>query len=103
MCSAILALLIWGIDKRGRKNQAITFFLVFGVNPLILYVLSELLFIPLSILPLGGYSISHWTYHSILFPVLGAKLASLAWGLCVIGIVWYCGFTLYKKKVFISL
>ena len=103
MCSVILALLIWGIDKRGYKNSAITFFLVFGVNPLILYVLSELLFMPLSILPLGDYTISHWTYHSFLFPMFGAKLASLVWGLCVVGLVWYCGLTLYKKKIFISL
>ena len=103
MCSALLALLIWAIDKHGHKNRLTTFFLVFGVNPLVLYVLSDLLFIPFDVLPVGGHSIVHWAYHSVLFPLLGAKLASLAWGLCIVSLVWSFGYAMYKKRVFISL
>ncbi len=101
--SLLLALLTWGIDKHGHRDASLRFFEVFGVNPLALYVLADVMLIPLSILPLvGGTTIQHVVY-GFMEPWLGAKAAALAWAVAFVGINWCLGYYLYKKHIYIKL
>ncbi len=101
--SLLLALLTWVIDKRQHRDASLRFVHVFGVNPLALYVLSDLLLIPLSMLPLvGGESFQSVAYGAM-EPWLGAKAASLAWAVVYVLINWCFGYYLFKKKIYIKL
>jgi predicted acyltransferase len=99
-----LALFTIGIDKKGnQQNKTVTFFRVFGVNPLALYVISDLLLIPLSILPIvNGSTIQQVTYDAF-SAILPLKAASLAWAILYLLINWAIGYWMYKKKIYIKL
>ena len=102
--SLILAFLTWLIDKRGCKGRTTEFFRVFGVNPLALYVLADLLLIPLTMLHTGsGMTVHRLVCDDFLFTFLPAKVASLCWAILYVLINWLVGLWLYKKKIFIKL
>ncbi len=108
LASLLLALLIWIIDVRQRRSWC-TFFEVFGVNPLFLYVLSDILAI------LGGAIV--WTdgsgattslagafYSRVLCAVIPApQAASLAFALIFVSICWLAGLPLYNRKIYIKI
>ena len=99
-----LALLTIGIDKKGnQQSKIVTFFQVFGVNPLALYVISDLLLIPLSILPICGGSTIQQVIYGALSGILPLKAASLAWAIIYVLINWTIGYWMYKKKIYIKL
>lgn len=109
----LLALLTWLIDKRGTDNtngsnlrtcRATGFFHVFGVNPLALYVLSDLLLIPYSMLPLfGGKTLQQLLYNDVFSAFLPAAWASLLWALICVLTCWLVGLWMFKKKIYIKL
>jgi predicted acyltransferase len=103
LASLLLALLTWLIDKKKRQNKLIDFFHVFGVNPLALFVLSELLIIPFGIILFGGSSIRAMIYTPVLLPIFGTKAASLVWASICTCFSWYVGYILFKKKIYIKL
>jgi predicted acyltransferase len=76
---------------------------VFGVNPLALYVISDLLLIPLSILPICGGSTIQQVIYGALSGILPLKAASLAWAIIYVLINWAIGYWMYKKKIYIKL
>src|SRR3712207_6278871 len=103
LASTLLALLSWVIDKRHYQGRITHFFRVFGVNPLALYVLADILLIPFTIIPLFGKSLQDSLVTDVMEPLLGTQAASLAWALLFVLSVWACGYYLYKKKIFIKL
>lgn len=103
LASSTLAILIWCIDKKGYVNKATRFFEAFGVNPLALYVLSDLLLLPISIIPICGSTLQKLSYKDIWQPLFGAKGGSLAFALIYVLICWCVGYILYKKKIYIKL
>lgn len=108
LASSLLALLIWIIDIKGNKDWC-TFFRVYGVNPLFLFVLSGVLSIVLGVVkvPFDGAtaSVHNAIYKGALMPLCmgDATLASLLYALLMVGIVWLAGLWLYKKKIYIKL
>lgn len=106
MASALLALLIWIIDVKGRKKWS-RFFESFGINPLFMYVLAAFLSIILSNIHLSyaekTISVKSFLYNIVLQPVLGDYPASLAFALLFVGVCWSIGFILYKKNIFIKI
>ena len=75
-----------------------TFFHVFGVNALALYVSSELLAILL-----GNIGVSEWVYNGIHALIPAMKWASLAYALYFVLLNFAIGYILYRKKIFIKL
>lgn len=108
LAASLLALLIWIIDIKDHKSWC-TFFRVYGVNPLFLFVLSGVLSIVLSVVkvPFEGATASVHVaiYRGWLMPMcLGdATLASLFYALLMVIVVWLVGLWLYKKKIYIKL
>lgn len=100
----ILALLTWLIDKRGCQGRLTGFFHVFGVNPLALYIFSDLLLIPYCMLPLfGDRTLQQLFYHDVFSPIMPLAWASLAWALLFVLTCWAIGLWMFKKKIYIKL
>jgi predicted acyltransferase len=97
LASLLQALLMYVIDIQQKKGW-ITFFHVFGVNALALYVSSELLAILL-----GNYGVSETVYgwiHAVIPPL---KPASLVYALYFVLLNFALGYILYRKKIYIKL
>ena len=100
----LLALLTWAIDKHHYTGTATKFFDVFGVNPLALYVLSDLLLIPVSMLPLfGGHTLHQLLYNNVLTAFLPVPWASVTYAVLYVLLNWVVGYYLWKKKIYIKL
>lgn len=105
--SSMLALMIWLIDKKGCRGRVTTFFEVFGINPLFLYVLSEVLVFVFGIIPVHVgpdiLNIRNCSYIYLFQPLFGDKGGSLAYALLYVLLNWGIGYILYKKKIYIKL
>ena len=101
-----LAMLLLSLIIKAEKRSPSLFgegwggapFLVFGMNPLFLYVLSELMAIVF-----GHFGISEWLFNSIHSVVSAPKWASLCYALTFVFINWLVGYILYRKKIFIKI
>jgi predicted acyltransferase len=105
--SLFLGILLWIIDINGYSKWAGPF-LVFGINPLFLYVFSEVLAITLGFelvhLANGGNtSVSHWIYSTFFLPVAGQKLGSLMYAIVFAAVCWFAGWMLYRRRIIIKL
>lgn len=104
--SLLLALLIWIIDIKHKKNWSV-FFESFGVNPLFIYAVAALLSILLGNIKftyLGELvSVKGFIYSQWLSPVFGDYFGSLVFALFFVTINWFIGHILYKKKIYIKL
>lgn len=97
LASLLLALLIWIIDIKKKAGWTM-FFESFGVNPLYLFVQSDVLAIVLGVL---GYSAAGYMY--VFRPVFGDYGGSLAWALFFVLLNWVPGYFLYRKKIYIKI
>lgn len=95
--SLLQAFLMYVIDIQ-KKSGWTTFFHVFGVNALALYVSSELLAILL-----GHLGISGWVYDGLHAVIAPDKWASLAYALYFVLLNFAIGYILYRKKIYIKL
>ena len=104
----ILALLIWIIDLKGYSKWT-SFFVVFGMNPLVIFALSGLYAKSISRFihitegdgtVINGYT---WLYQHVFEPLTSdPKVSSLLFALTHIVFFWLIGLILYKKKIFIK-
>lgn len=106
MASGLLALLIWIIDVKGHKKWSV-FFEAFGVNPLFLYVLSDVLAILMGSISFpaaeGSVSISGFLYGQVFTPLFGLTGGSFAYSVFFILLNWIFAYRLYKRKIYIKL
>jgi len=106
LASSFLALLIWIIDVKGYKKWS-RFFEAFGINPLFMYVVAAILSILLGSIHFtyNGEAISlhGFAYKVLLQPVFGDYPASVIFAILFVCLVWVCGYTLYKKKIYIKI
>jgi len=105
--SLFLGILLWIIDIKGYAKWTMPF-RVFGMNPLFIYVLSELLaitfLIKISQTSAGEpISISNWVYSSFFLPLAGTFNGSLLYALIFTFVCWLAGWILFYKKIFIRL
>ena len=103
MGSSFLALLVWIIDIKGWSR----FFESFGVNPLFIYVLADILAILFAMIPMTyagePTSLHGYIYSALLQPVFGDKGGSLIFALLFVLLNWAIGYILYKKKIYIKI
>jgi len=100
---SILALLVNLIEienvKRGTK-----FFLVFGKNPLVIYLLSELLLTTLQLIwvrpQLSFYDWVNQVFYQMLFP---GPAGTLVFAICYMLLCWSVAYLMNKKKIYIKI
>ena len=97
LAAMLQAVLIYFIDMKEKKNWC-RFFEVFGVNPLFLYVLSEVAAIVIG--ATGSKPIVYEGIHSL---ITDPYLASAVYALAFTLLMGACGYPLYKKKIYIKI
>lgn len=105
--SLLLGILLWIIDIRDFTKWAKPF-LVFGINPLFLYVFSEVLAITLGfelahLISGDKASVTNWIYSTFFLPVGGQKFGSLMYAIVFAAVCWFAGWLLWRRKVIIKL
>ncbi len=105
--SAFLGVLLWVVDIRGYAGWSKPF-IVFGINPLFLYVFAEVLAISFGIglahLSSGEpESVTSWIYTSIFRHLAGPLNASLLYAIAFVAVCWLAGLVLYRRKIYIRL
>jgi predicted acyltransferase len=107
----LLALSIWIVDIRShreadpaRRYRRFTPLLVFGVNAIAAYVLSELLPGALDFIHVHpGVSFLRWFYSGILNVVPDPAFASLLYSFAYVAACWVPMYFLYRKRIFIKI
>lgn len=97
LAAMLQATLIYFIDLKEKKHWC-RFFEIFGVNPLFLYVLSEVVAIVI-----GATGCKPVLYEGIHAWVTNEYLASLLYALLFTGVMGACGYPLYKRKIYIKI
>ena len=107
LAAVLFALLIYIIDIKAYKKWSLPF-LVFGMNPLFLFILSVVWGKTLRLLiriPDGAGNAltgSAWLYLNIFVPVAGGMNGSLAYALAHIAFFWLIGYVFYKRRIFVK-
>lgn len=97
LASMLLATLMYFIDIRDKERWC-RFFVVFGVNPLFLYVLSEVLGIVMG--SSGGKAATYAVIYSVIPDVyMASALYAIGFTLLMSGI----DYPLYRKRIYIKL
>ena len=95
----ILATIIYRIELQ-HQHQFASFFEVFGKNPLVIYLFSEILFVCLNLLQIDNQSSLQWIYtHS--FAHLAPYWSSFAFAFSYMLVCWLLGYILNKYKIYI--
>lgn len=104
--SMLLAILIWIVDIKKIQSWG-KFFVTFGVNPLFMYVMSDILAILFGsiIISYNGdtTNIIGFIYNSVLSPILGGSGGSCMYAILFVLLNWCIGYPLYKRKIYIKL
>lgn len=104
LAALFLGLMIWLVDGRRQARekektaQWMTFLLIFGVNPLFLYIVSE----ALSIL-FGHFGINAWVCSGLYVFIPWPQWMSLAYALLFVVLHAGIGYPLYRRRIFIKL
>lgn len=102
----LLSVLIWAIDVKNYRRWTL-FFVVFGLNSIVAYALSEVLAMLLYYIPVreeNGYpqSLHSWVYWHVFQPAFGHYAGSLAWAVVFVLICWIVCYGLYRRKLFLK-
>jgi predicted acyltransferase len=97
----ILSVLIFLIEIRKSRSWT-SFFVVFGRNPLFIYLLSEVLLISLYLIPSGSGSLQQWIYKDFFGSFASPINASFLFAFFFMLVNWAVGYVLDKKKIYIK-
>jgi predicted acyltransferase len=103
-----LALCYWIFDVRKVRIRLSAFFLVFGMNAIAAYVLSELL--AASITSFNMHTSAHGIttlqgriYHTLFVPLASSVNASLIFAIAYVLFCWLPMWILYRKRIFLKI
>jgi predicted acyltransferase len=97
----LLAAFIWIIDIKGQE-KLVSPLLVYGTNPLFVYVLSFLFVTFYLNVPVGDNSLYHWLYMQFT-KIADPTLASFLFAFSHVVLFWFVSLKLYKRKIFIKI
>jgi predicted acyltransferase len=97
----LIGILIYVIEVWGKIKWTY-FFVVFGRNPLILYILSGILIKMSGFIPLGDETLKSFIYEQGFLRWLPFKDASLMFALVYTLVIWLIGFWMDKKRIYIK-
>jgi predicted acyltransferase len=98
----MLATLIYVIEIRNWNAANWTqFFVIPGKNPLFIYLLSEVLAISLSMIPVGGENLFGWINSHLVQRLVPGAIGSLLFALSFMLLCWSAGWALDRRKIYI--
>ncbi|RAV99409.1 acyltransferase family protein [Pseudochryseolinea flava] len=84
-----------------KKVKWTNFFVVFGRNPLFIYILADVLITLFYIIPVGDKTFGGWLFEDFYGSVMSPINASLAFALTFMLINWAIGYVMDKKKIYV--
>ena len=78
------------------------FFVVFGKNPLIIYLLSEILLVTLYLIPKGDTSLQQWLFRDVFGSIAAPIHASFLFAFSFMMVNWLAGYLMDKKRLYIK-
>ena len=100
---SIMAILIYVIEIK-KIRTGISFFDVFGKNPLFIYLFSELFFVILCLIPArNNLNAFEWVSESIFQNIAPGALGSLLTAIAYMLVCWLLGYVLHKKRIYIKI
>jgi predicted acyltransferase len=99
--TVILPVLMYIIDIR-KQQRWTSFFVVFGRNPLFIYLLSEIGLMLLLMLPSSENNARDWLYTDFFGSFSGPLLASFLFAFFFMLACWAVGYFMDKKKIYIK-
>jgi predicted acyltransferase len=97
----ILPILIFIIEIRKVRSWTY-FFVVFGRNPLFIYLLSEILLITLYMIPMRGKNFQRWLYSDFFGSFASPINASFLFAFFFMLTCWAVGYVLDRRKIYIK-
>lgn len=102
-----LALCYWILDIRKIRVRLSTFFLIFGMNAIAAYALSELLAALITTIDVhtmhGATTLQGWIYRGIFAPSASPINASLIYAFVYVLACWLPMWVLYRKRIFLKI
>jgi predicted acyltransferase len=96
----ILPILIYIIEIYNRRKWTY-FFVVFGRNPLFIYLVSDVLLTVMFMIPVGDSNFQRWFYTSTFERFAGPYLASLLFAVFYMLLNWTIGYILDRRKIYV--
>lgn len=97
----ILAALVWLCDVRQQRGL-LQPLIVYGSNPLFIYILAWLWAVSAALIPLGGSNLYQYCFE-LLALLLAPKAASLLFALLHVLLFWWLSLLLYRRHIIIKL
>lgn len=97
----LLAAFIWLIDIKGQE-KLVSPLLVYGTNPLFVFVLSFVFVTIYLNIPVGDSSFYGWLYQQFTL-FANPKLASFLFAFSHVVLFWFVSLKLYQRKIFIKI
>ncbi len=99
----ILGALLYLIEIRNyRQGALIRFFVIFGVNPLFIYLLSELLATIFYMIPVGNESFFGWINEVVFQKVAPGPAGSFLFAFSFMLLCWSVGWWMDRKKIYVK-
>jgi len=97
----IISLLIYVIEIY-RRQRWTYFFVVFGRNPLFIYLLADVVLTVMVLISVGDTNLQQWLYKEFFGGVAGPYLASFLFAVSFMLLNWLVGYLLDKKRIYIK-
>jgi predicted acyltransferase len=96
----ILASLTFVIEIQKRKKWT-QFFLVFGKNPLFIYIVADLFITVMNMIPVGDKNLQSAIYSDVLLKIASPINASFMFAVLFMLLCWFVGYVLDRRRIYI--
>jgi predicted acyltransferase len=97
----ILSVLIYIIEIYKHQRWAY-FFVVFGRNPLFIYLLADVVLTTMSMIAVKDTNLQHWLYRDVFGSIAGPYLASFLFAVSYMLFNWTVGYLLDRRRLYIK-
>lgn len=97
----IISILIYIIEIY-RHQRWTYFFVVFGRNPLFIYLLADVVLTVMVLITVADTNLQQWLYRNVFSSVTGPYLGSLLFAISYMLLNWLVGYFLDKKRIYIK-
>ena len=96
----MLGALIYVVEVKHRRKWT-PFFLVFGKNPLFIYIVADLFITIMWMIPVGDKNLQSSIYSDVLLKIASPINASFMFAILYMLLCWSVGYVLDKRKIYI--
>lgn len=97
----VISILIYIIDI-SRRERWTYFFVVFGRNPLFIYLFADVLLTTMTMIAVKDTNLQQWLYRDVFGTIAGPFLASFLFAVFFMLFNWLIGYFLDRKRIYIK-